>query len=380
MGFTKKSRLFGRCQIVLPYLIIASLLVGQIDSTIARYSVIVISLIELLIIYSSMRIDVRKVPMLVLLYLFMVGYLISTLLLHFSLPFVSVVIQQSVLFLSFFMNYRACDETAYKGWAKTNNILLLITIILDILYFYHTNNDYFSVPIFGLSFLLLLYSRNKKALIIALSLLMFIVHGRSTSLAFAVMFVSYFLIEGMRNNKKVYSVFYWIMALATVYIPELYIRFFNSPYAYNANAYIRNLTGKNLFSGREILWSRAYELIQKNVLFGLGGQYYNDFEAKVGASTHNVFIFLRLEGGYLLLIIFLAFMYYLWMQLYKFMDEGYLVISAAYVVALFIRISFDLTFIANNFGQSVLLWIPIIIMLNRCGNNKNHKTNLPNQT
>lgn len=371
----KSVNLFGKGQIVLPVLILISLILGQSDSNVAKYLVIIIGLIELLIIFLAMHVDFRRTPIIVLLYFVMIIYLTASLVLNFTMNYLSVFIQQSVLFLSFFINEREYDDYAFNRWIRVNNILLAILIVMDIAYFLRTNHDYFSVPIFGLSFLFVLKRRKKKTILLLLALLMFFVHGRSTSLAFLVMVFFVWLIQKISSKTKVYTSVFWIVSILTVYLPRVYLEFYKSHYAITANQFIRRITGKNLFSGRELLWLNAYKLIDNNPIFGVGGQYYKEFESIYGASTHNVFIFLRIEGGYILLLIFLIFMFYIWMQIYRYMDKGYIPICAAYIVGLFVRISFDLTFIANNFGQSILLWIPIILILNRCRSNmKNELT------
>ena len=365
-----KKKIFGRYQYILMLLMIVSLLLGQTDSFIAKTSVIVIGLIELIIVYSSIGINLRKVSILILIYMFMVIFLLSLLVFTYSWSFFSVIVQQSVLFLAFFMDGKECSEREYINWYKDAIVLLIILFIMDVSYFFKTQHDYFSVPIFGLGFFLLCYVKRKKITLVLLATLMFFVHGRSTSLAFMVMLFICFVFEKKKIKKWMYSALYWIFTLVVVYLPKFYIDFYNSPRALEANLFVRKYTGKNLFSGREFLWNFAFNLIENNKLVGIGGRYYKEFEPIAGVSTHNVFIFLRLEGGLILLFIFLLFFYYLWLRIYLYMDREYYPLCVAYVVGLFIRISFDLTFIANNFGQSVILWIPIVIILNKCKNNK----------
>lgn len=365
----KDNRFLGSKDNLLLFLMMLSLCLGISHNDVIKYLVILIGLLEVLIILTYMRVNIKYSYPVVLIWGIWSGYVCTLLFLDFSVPFVSVTVQQIVLCMLWFFNYRISDNINYMQWVDKCQKMLVFFLIADALYFIRYSYDFFGVPIMGLSFFAAVKSKKRDRLFLLLVIVLFLVKGRSTALALIVIWVTQRYIGKVQKKRRVCNILYWMMACITVYFPKVYCSFFESQYAIEVNRFVRQYTGKNLFSGRERLWIDAYELIEESPIFGMGGKFVGRENELLGMSTHNLFIFLRLEGGYVLLLLFLLAMFYVWTQINKNMDYEYKALSVAYIVGLFVRVSFDLTFLANNFGQSIMLWIPIVFILNRCHNN-----------
>lgn len=374
MKIGHKTSLFGKWEIILSFLIFASLLMGLIETHFAKSLVVVVGIIEVIIVYSQMKIHVSLKSFIpIVLYGFWVSFLAFALAKNYSSVFFSLFVQQTILFASFFLNYKPVSDKGYMSWSNICKRLVIIFSILDFIFFVYNKYDFFSVPIFGLFFFYLLVAKNKDFSIIVMAVFMLLVRGRSTALSLLVMLLFVHIIDHVRTKRYLYNLLYWAVAILCVYIPRLYVAFYHSKNATAANLLVRRLTHKNLFSGRQLLWREAFDVIDENKLFGIGGDFYNVWSQVMTTSTHNVFLYIRIIGGYFLLIVFLLFFYYIWTQIGKNMDQQFFPLCAGYLIGLFIRINFDLTFICNNFGQSILLWFPVIFILNRCTNNSKRR-------
>ncbi len=93
-----------------------------------------------------------------------------------------------------------------------------------------------------------------------------------------------------------------------------------------------------------------------------------------GLSTHNLFMFLYLEGGILFVVLFLIFMYLLWKKYFEFISDKIVCMSAAFMLGTFVLVSFELLLLINNIVVSMWLWFVIAFGLIRVNYLKQQRT------
>lgn len=361
---------------VIMILFLFSTLMGCVNSAPVKLMVIILCLTELLIIILKYR-SLKSFSYIEMwLWCIWSIWLLCNLMLNFTSSFLSICIQQISLLVLMFRNYRPETEQQSLAICSGFEKILFILLVADTLYFLKHGFSFYSVPILGMSLFGIYKSKNRKRYILILAMIMFVLKARSTFLSLIIMLLMTYIVGFFKKHKSAYNLFFLLTSISVVYIPKFYLEFYNSPYAMSANLFIRKYTGKNLFSGREQLWTLAYKSINSSKWFGYGAEYFDSAYKELTASVHNLYIFLRLEGGYFLLLIFLLLFFLIWRKIRKYINEYDYIYFSSYIIAIMLRISFDVTFLANNFGQSIALWLPILFMLNKCQNENINKQKL----
>src|SRR5699024_1090176 len=114
---------------------------------------------------------------------------------------------------------------------------------------------------------------------------------------------------------------------------------------YVINDIFRKYTGGNFFSGRNRLWEVAFKYIRKSPIFGYGLDNGLMSLAGIEQSTHNTYIHILLQGGIVGLFIFFMFMYTIWQEYFRSLDDDIVLTAAAYLIGILIFINFEVTLI-----------------------------------
>ena len=276
----------------------------------------------------------------------------------------SVLFQQIIWLLVLWISTQV--EVKLIDVKKLEPVIVLFSILIIFIMLTFDNN-YFSTILYMSSFFLIAFQKTTLKSIFTGFLIMFVFYiilERSRFLSMGIIIGVYLLIPYM--NKFLYGSFFWLFSIFVYLIPNFYLSLYSSSNRNFLNQIIFEFTSKNLFSGRQSLWLYLDKLLSDNTLFGFGGDFvggYLSVDTLFNRSTHNLFYFLRGQGGYFLLGLFLIFLFILWNQLYQFKDNKFVAVGASYIIALLFRSSFDLVLLANNFVDSLFLWAPIFVTL-----------------
>ena len=201
----------------------------------------------------------------------------------------------------------------------------------------------------------------KVAIYILLIILFFVAILASGRGAFLVILISSVIFIG-RNFKKKYLL-KLLAAIVSIYLifnylmDELGQRFLES--AIRIFAYIDS-SGINMdgSSGRLWFYEKALNLFSENMLFGHGIFRYT---IKTGSFyAHNIFLDILVQGGIILMILFLFVMFSFFKKLHKILKYD----SKSNVILIFVIYSFTLLLFSGTYLQDPFFWFSLAYVFN----------------
>lgn len=118
-------------------------------------------------------------------------------------------------------------------------------------------------------------------------------------------------------------------------------------------------TGKSIMSGRADIWGRLSNLIDLRPTFGFGPNTVATDVIGRNASSHNLYINMALQTGYLGLIIFIFILFTIFMK-YVYRGQNKLVrLSAAGFIAILAHQLFEITLVQNQLSIGLFQWVVI---------------------
>lgn len=208
--------------------------------------------------------------------------------------------------------------------------------------------------LFGLSFFFL--CRQKKILLYgALYAVFCLLTGeRATLLVLILIFTFYYLLKALSKQK--FRALFIVTFVLSVLFPLVYVWLWETELGVLLSELSLEYTQENFFSGRQLLWNTIIEAVHNNWLFG------RDVGSGIvlGLSTHNLYLFLYLEGGVFLLVLFFCFLYLLWNKLCPYVrSDKQIRLSAAYFLGIIVYCSFEMTLLTNTIAVAIPLWFTI---------------------
>lgn len=308
------------------------------------------------------RVKVTKLMAVWVIYIF---YGVLNLIYNFSNFGVSVFLKHSILlfFVVVLSQYKISDSSLYKVSKYFTNlyILILIFVVLNELFF---SVEWITQFLYKMAIMCTYFSIIRTGKVYKYSFLtiavLSITSTRSAILSILLFLLIYNWLEVIKKSKRVYKFTFIIGIILLVGLPILYSQLQYSNLGILLNEYSRELFSKNFFSGRQYIWEYTLSLIRDQLIFGYG--YSNDVLLGLGitASTHNLYLSLLLQGGIILLMIFIMFMYQIWIKYFNYLDYWIVKITAAFLFPILLRANFDLILLENDIVISIFLWLPLI--------------------
>lgn len=263
---------------------------------------------------------------------------------------------------------------SYNDYNIYRNVYKYIFYIIILLYIINSKMDLTITHstvvkcIFPLSFFALNY--NKYGLIkIMIFVLLALYFGERTGAV--VILATYFLYCAFKStkNRKFFKYYFIIVLTISLLFPILYVWSRDQLFGDVINMAIKEYTGEQFYSGRDRLWSMIFASMKGHEVFGMGFE--NNIFASyyIWCSTHNVYLFLYLNGGILLLGLFLIFLITIWRRICYNINSLDGAKKAAYFLGLIIFMDFELFMVSNNFVVSFLWWIVLAIPTNKIEDN-----------
>lgn len=193
---------------------------------------------------------------------------------------------------------------------------------------------------------------------------------RSLLLSTIAMLTTFFIWDKIIVNKRKFYSYFWIIVIILITFIfvypnlDLYLSNFNS-----LNNYIVNLTGKRIFSGRELIWRGLLRLIRKKPLFGYGsGIHAEDFFVS-DLTSHNLYLEISLQTGLIGLTLFFIFLFFLWKNFYSAKDDLSIKIAGSYFVGLMVYQLFELSLLQSTVYIAITSWILLAFSMALTNNN-----------
>lgn len=266
-----------------------------------------------------------------------------------------------ILFAITFIQMKITDESIKKIIDYFSKIYYIGLILLFICCnFKLTNIVSITVckAVFAMSFFPMIKTKKKLLFTLISGITFFLMGERTSAIIFIVIYILNEVIKRIKK-KSIYRLLFIAFSIILIIIPKLYVWMQYQPIGETLNEYSKKISGENFFSGRNIIWKVVYDELEENKVFGLT---YNNNILKannINLSTHNLYVWLQMNGGYVLLILYLAFLYSIWMKLYKYKENEIVSWEAAYLLGFMLLVSFELLWLSNNFVVSVYMWFVI---------------------
>lgn len=236
-------------------------------------------------------------------------------------------------------------------------------------------------------FILLRIFTTKKRLIPYIFLLIALVillasDTRSVLLSIFIGAIIYFIWNTIVKNKGL-SIFLFILIIVSFgSIVFVYPKLPNWSQYGKLEAWMLEHTGKSIMSGRADIWGRLNNLIDLRPIFGFGPNTVATDVIGREASSHNLYINMALQIGYLGLLIFILILFTIFMSYVSKGSNRLVKLSLAAFIAILAHQLFEITLVQNQLSIGLLQWLVIatgVGVTTSKSNDKNKKEVINNE-
>ena len=275
-------------------------------------------------------------------------------------------------------------------WAE-NNLLLIyelirIIVLLSLIFWPITGfitNYYQSIYSFGNVFGSVLFNFiavyfliprkfNKKDYLYIFLMFFFLLmaNSRSSIIAVVIFFIMRFIFAYFQKRNLRYKELFLIFMGLIVLVPFIYLYWFeNSEIRILLEELSRKYLRKNMFSGRQILWSEIYLLILKKPWLGYGFDITPEDIIGGSYSAHNWYMQILLQSGIVGLFLLIVLFVIIWNILYSYRENVISRNTMAYLLAVMIWQCFEVSITQNNLSTGLMVWLILGIGISLSQNN-----------
>lgn len=217
--------------------------------------------------------------------------------------------------------------------------------------------------IFLMIYFISLENKNKTNLLfLTISILLIHASGaRSVYVAMIATLIVYIIwpyISKYRHRMLTFITLYLSGLMAFVFIYPQLIYFNNFQ---QINMWVLEYTGKNIYSGREVIWSYLLESIIDRPLLGHGTGVLPRDVLDLGLSAHNLYLQVALQNGFIGLFFLLLLFVFIWMIFAKNRKNKIVRLSAAFFVGILMYQSFEVSLTQNQLSLGIMQWLILAI-------------------
>ena len=205
---------------------------------------------------------------------------------------------------------------------------------------------------------------------------------RSVLLSMFIGAIIYFIWNTIVKNKGL-SIFLFILIIISFgSIVFVYPKLPNWSQYGKLEAWMLEHTGKSIMSGRADIWGRLINLIDLRPIFGFGPNTVATDVIGRDASSHNLYINMALQIGYLGLLIFILILFTIFMSYISKGSNRLVKLSVAAFIAILAHQLFEITLVQNQLSIGLLQWLVIatgVGVTTSKSNDKNKKEVINNE-
>ncbi|MBB6446842.1 O-antigen ligase family protein [Bacillus benzoevorans] len=196
--------------------------------------------------------------------------------------------------------------------------------------------------------------------------------ARTILLSLLSIVLTYLLWHSITRSKTIFYSFFFFIIMIILAVTFIYPNLSEWDHYRDLERLVWEYTGKNIFSGREVVWSHLISLISQQPFFGYGtGTLVSDISNKT-ISAHNLYLQISLQGGYIGLSVFILLLFSIWKIFWYGQEDRIVRLSAAYLIATLIHQLFEVSFIQNQLSIGLLQWLIIAVGISRIYNKIEH--------
>lgn len=221
-------------------------------------------------------------------------------------------------------------------------------------------------------FCLIVLSRARSVILIVLSVLIVTLtwfsETRSAFVSEMVMYAVWLLFIKRKYKEKTYYLLFIMMITICFIIPYFYMALFNAAkiggtlgnISTYLSVFVREKTGANFYSGRQILWPYIIEAMNEKFIFGYGVGFSPSEIYGTTFSAHNLFFFCRLEMGIIGFITFIMVLFNYFKDFYK--NRYSTVVGLAFMSSLMLQQTFSLGLLSGKGSFAISCWFAFAIL------------------
>lgn len=244
--------------------------------------------------------------------------------------------------------------------------------------FITSSNALGSIFLICVYFSLLLYVRGKKIRFAVYSLMFFILilftRSRASILVLTISMLVLIFWNVISKNKFTYSLFLTMVFISIFVFILIYTYGNDIDLFIKINAISKQYVGKNLFSGRDIIWKNLFKFIRLKPILGYGGGIVStDLYSGFDGSTHSFYLQVLIQVGWLGMFFWLLLFKSIWSIFWHSRYNKITILSSSFFIGILIQNAFELTFYSNKIFVGIMQWLIIAIgmsqTINKCENN-----------
>ena len=194
-------------------------------------------------------------------------------------------------------------------------------------------------------------------------------NGRIQIFSLIFMFIFIKFRKNRVKNKFFYICMFLIFVICTFLITYYYPKIYHNQLFYDVNLKVREITKKNLFSGRQYLWENALNNVRGHEIWGLGTDgSFEDIHYNNQISIHNQYLQVYYNHGLVGVIVVLLILGKIWMMLYKYTSKKTGMLVVLYFYSFLIINIFSVSLLQNNTFVACYFWSSLGIMLSILNN------------
>ena len=168
---------------------------------------------------------------------------------------------------------------------------------------------------------------------------------------------TYFVWPIISKNKMVHSLYFIFILFLVISITVIYPQLLHSQLGSNLQTISRDFTGKNFFSGRQVIWNDLLNLIYQKPFLGYGASARpNEFGDTV-LSAHNFYLQMTLQVGVIGSFIFLLLLFSIWSYTFTAKNDKNVKLTSSIFIGIILYQVFEVSFTQNILALSILQWL-----------------------
>lgn len=271
------------------------------------------------------------------------------------------------------------DNINLRTLKKINTTIIILSyLIVSIRILFNINimfNNIASIAPYSIGLFLINYMIKEclnKSYSISYSILYFplllLSDGRNGTICIFIFFFMYKFGAYRILKSKIRDVIFFFVLICVVYLITIeYPKLYGTSLGIEIDVFIKNLTGKNFFSGRQVIWKNIILAVNEHELFGLGtGVLYSNISTDL-RSAHNQYLQIYIQNGVIGISFLIFYIYTLWRRLIvlikHYPKQFFSRFSLSFLVAFIWYNIFSVAMFQNSMATAVMMWTIVAIGL-----------------
>lgn len=210
------------------------------------------------------------------------------------------------------------------------------------------------------------FTWNLAAVFVACGVLvLYATTSRSSWLAAATVVFFYVVWPLIARSKLLFQLAFLCTVVGSLVVTWFYLIAPDHAWGWRLQELTVDLTGKNLFSGRQLFWGELVDAIALQPFFGYGAGARAETFTSLSWSAHSLYLQVALQVGLVGLLLLLVLLWVVWSRLWPGRHSVVVRLAAGYFLGMLLHQSFEVSLIQNNLGNGFLFWFIIGVAVAR---------------